>query len=138
MDLESIRSFCLRLPHVTEQLQWGEHLVFKVGDKMFLVAALEPSENVLSLKVGAEAFEQMQEIDGIVPAPYLARAKWLALRELNILRDDEMCELIRIAHELVFQSMPRSHREALTAAKPPSKRPKKSAAATKKKRARKS
>jgi predicted DNA-binding protein (MmcQ/YjbR family) len=118
MDLEAIRRFCLRLPHVTEQVQWGDHLVFKVGDKMFLVAALEPSKHALSLKVSAEAFEQLQEIDGIFPAPYLARAKWLALREFGLLRDDEMRELIRAAHALVFASLPRSRREALTAAKP--------------------
>jgi predicted DNA-binding protein (MmcQ/YjbR family) len=118
MDLEAIRRFCLRLPHVTEQVQWGDHLVFKVGDKMFLVAALEPAKHALSLKVSAEAFEQLQEIDGIFPAPYLARAKWLALREFGLLRDDEMRELIRAAHALVFASLPRSRREALTAAKP--------------------
>jgi len=118
MDLEAIRRFCLRLPHVTEQVQWGDHLVFKVGDKMFLVAALEPSKHALSLKVSAEAFEQLQEIDGIFPAPYLARAKWLALREFGLLRDDEMRELISAAHALVFASLPRSRREALTAARP--------------------
>jgi predicted DNA-binding protein (MmcQ/YjbR family) len=99
-------------------VQWGDHLVFKVGDKMFLVAALEPSKHALSLKVSAEAFEQLQEIDGIFPAPYLARAKWLALREFGLLRDDEMRELIRAAHALVFASLPRSRREALTAARP--------------------
>jgi predicted DNA-binding protein (MmcQ/YjbR family) len=117
MDLEAIRRLCLRLPHVTEKVQWGEHLVFKVGDKMFLVASLEPSKHALSLKVSPEAFEQLQEIDGIVPAPYLARAKWLALRDLGLLQDDEMRDLIRAAHQLVFDSLPRSRREALAAPK---------------------
>jgi predicted DNA-binding protein (MmcQ/YjbR family) len=125
MDLEAIRRLCLRLPHVTEKVQWGEHLVFKVGDKMFLVAALEPSKHALSLKVSAEAFEQLQEIDGIVPAPYLARARWLALRDLGLLRDDEMSGLIRAAHTLVFESLPRSRREALTAAEPAKIKPRK-------------
>jgi predicted DNA-binding protein (MmcQ/YjbR family) len=125
MELESIRKFCLRLPHVTEKVQWGDHLVFKVGDKMFLVASLEPSKHALSLKVGAEAFEQLQEVDGIVPAPYLARAKWLALREFGLLRDDEMRELIRTAHALVFGSLPRSLREALTSSKPAKIKPSK-------------
>ena len=83
MDLESIRRFCLRLPHVTEQVQSGYDLVFKVGGKMLLVAPLEPSEHALSIKVSLEAFEQLQEIEGIVPAPYLARARWLALRSLT-------------------------------------------------------
>jgi predicted DNA-binding protein (MmcQ/YjbR family) len=127
MDLESIRNFCLRLPHVTEKVQWGDHLIFKVGEKMFLVASLEPSKHALSLKVSAEDFEQLQEIDGIVPAPYLARAKWLALREFSLLNDDEMRELIRTAHKLVFESLPRSRRQALTTAKPAKDKPRKSA-----------
>jgi predicted DNA-binding protein (MmcQ/YjbR family) len=88
---------------------------------MFLIASLEPSKHALSIKVSAEAFEQLQEIDGIVPAPYLARAKWLALRELSLLRDNELCDLIRTAHTLVFQRLPRSRREALAAALPPIK-----------------
>lgn len=128
MDLETIRRFCLRLPHVTEQVQWGDNLVFKVGEKMFLLANLEPSEYALSLKVSAEDFEQLQEIDGIVPAPYLARAKWLALREFGLLRDDEMSELIRTAHALVFAGLPRARREALASAKPAKSKPRKSAA----------
>ena len=122
MDLESIRRFCLRLPHVTEQVQWGYDLVFKVGGKMFLVAALEPSEHALSIKVSLEAFEQLQEIEGIVPAPYLARARWLALRSLNLLGDEELRELIRNAHALVLQSLPRARRAALDAAIPARKK----------------
>ena len=116
MDPEWVRRYCMGLPHTTETVQWGANLVFKVGGKMFLVAALEPGKHALSIKVSGEAFEQLQEIDGIVPAPYLARAKWLALRELNLLHDDEFCELIRSAHGLVLQSLPRSRREALAAA----------------------
>jgi predicted DNA-binding protein (MmcQ/YjbR family) len=122
MDLESIRRFCLRLPHVTEQVQWGGHLVFKVGGKMFLVTALEPSEYALSIKVSLEAFEQLQEIEGIVPAPYLARARWLGLRIFSLLGDEELRELIRNAHALVLQNLPRARRAALDAAIPARKK----------------
>ena len=38
MTLEQIRGFCTSLPHVTEKIQWGDDLVFKVGGKMFCVA----------------------------------------------------------------------------------------------------
>jgi predicted DNA-binding protein (MmcQ/YjbR family) len=118
MDLEAIRRFCLRLPHVTEQVQWDDNLIFKVGGKMFLAAPLEPSEHALSVKVSLEAFEQLQEIEGIVPAPYLARARWLALRNLGLLRDEQLRELIRNAHALILQSLPRARREALNAVIP--------------------
>jgi predicted DNA-binding protein (MmcQ/YjbR family) len=129
MDLETIRRYCLRLPHVTEQVQWGDNLVFKVGGKMFLVASLVPGKHALSLKVGPEQYEQLQEIDGVEPAPYLARAKWLALRQLSLLRDQELRRLIRDAHALVFQSLPRTRREELAPTHTPGKPKHKSAPA---------
>ena len=113
MNLESIRAHCLSLPHVTESVQWGDNLVFKVGGKMFLLANLEPAEFAMSLKVGREEFFTLQEIEGIEPAPYLARAQWLALREFHTLRDAEMEELIRTAHRIVWEGLPAKRREEL-------------------------
>ena len=124
MNLESIRAHCLSLPHVTESVQWGDNLVFKVGGKMFLLANLEPAEFAMSLKVGREEFFTLQEIEGIEPAPYLARAQWLALREFHTLRDAEMEELIRTAHRIVWEGLPAKRREELAkgVAAPPEKK----------------
>ena len=113
MNLESIRAHCLSLPHVTESVQWGDNLVFKVGGKMFLLANLEPAEFAMSLKVGREEFFTLQEIEGIEPAPYLARAQWLALREFHTLRDAEMEALIRTAHRIVWEGLPAKRREEM-------------------------
>ncbi len=113
MDLEAIRAHCLSLPHVTESVQWGDNLVFKVGGKMFLVANLEPAEFAMSLKVGREEFFTLQEIEGVEPAPYLARAQWLALREFHTLRDAEMEELISTAHRIVWEGLPAKRREEM-------------------------
>jgi predicted DNA-binding protein (MmcQ/YjbR family) len=121
MDLEAIRAYSLRLPHVTESVQWGDDLVFKVGGKMFLVANLEPAEFAMSLKVGREAFYTLQETEGIEPAPYLARAQWLALREFHILRDAEMMELIAEAHRIVWESLSARRREEMEKAGAPAK-----------------
>ena len=43
MDAEWLRKLCLAFPGVTEQIQWGYDLVFKVGGKMFAVTPLEPA-----------------------------------------------------------------------------------------------
>ncbi len=146
MDLEAIRACCLRLPHVTESVQWGDNLVFKVGGKMFLLANLEPAEFAMSLKVGREAFYTLQETEGIEPAPYLARAQWLALREFHLLRDAEMKELIAEAHRIVWESLSAKRREEIekgsaparsVAIKPEKKAAKPAAAKSAKKPARK-
>ena len=84
MDSESARAFLLRLPHVEETLQWGNNLVFWVGDKaiggkMFALMNLDADSNgVLSFAAGPEGAAELLEIDGIFPAPYLARAHWVA------------------------------------------------------------
>lgn len=74
MGLEWLRALCLSLPGTSEQVQWENHLQFKVSGKMFTVASLEPVAHVLSLKVTPEEFAELVECPGIVPALYLARA----------------------------------------------------------------
>jgi len=74
MDNERIRAFCLALPHVTETLNWGHHLVYFVGDrdiggKMFAITDLDGTGNgVLSFHCGAERFDELLETEGMAPA----------------------------------------------------------------------
>src|SRR5690242_6114339 len=79
IDVEWLRKVCLSLPHTTEQIQWGSDLLFKVHGKMFAVTPLEPARVCLSFKCSDETFADLTERPGVIPAPYLARAKWVAL-----------------------------------------------------------
>ena len=47
------------------------------------------------------AFAELCERDGIIPAPYLAKAKWVGLQRFNALEDREYKELVPRAYELV-------------------------------------
>jgi len=98
---------CLSLPHVTEQVQWGDNLVFKVGGRIFAVAPLEPAALILSFKCNDEEFAELIERPGIVPAPYLARAKWVALESENTLARPDIERLLVTAHALVFAKLPK-------------------------------
>ena len=73
-----MRKHCLSFPHATENVQWVSNLVFKVGGKMFAVASLEPGEHAFSFKCTPDKYAELVERPGIVPAPYLARANWVA------------------------------------------------------------
>ncbi len=128
MNQESIRAFCMKLPHATENVQWGFDLCFKVGGKLFCVMPLEPAPVMLSFKASPENFHALQEIDGVIPAPYMARAQWLALRKLTIFHDPQMKELLRESHSLVYASLTRKLRTELETAKKPRKTAKKKAA----------
>jgi predicted DNA-binding protein (MmcQ/YjbR family) len=102
VNLEKLRKYCLTHPGVTEQIQWGHDLVFKVGGKMFAVAATEPEGHVLSFKCSDEGFAELLEREAIAPAPYMARAKWVALERFDALSDREIEERIDEAYRLVF------------------------------------
>jgi predicted DNA-binding protein (MmcQ/YjbR family) len=73
MNVESLRKFLLSLPHVEETMQWGDNLVFWLGDKaiggkMFALANLgADSRGVLSFSAGPERYHELLEIEGVFP-----------------------------------------------------------------------
>jgi predicted DNA-binding protein (MmcQ/YjbR family) len=115
MNLQRLRQLCLALPGATEQIQWGADLVFKVGGRMFCAACTDVAPVVTSFKCDDEAFAELCERDGIIPAPYLARAKWVALERWDALDDREYPSLIERAYDLVKQKLPKKTQSALSA-----------------------
>ena len=116
MTVESIRRWCLALPGVTEDIKWDDDLVFSVGGKMFCVAMLEPPHR-LSFKCEAETFAELIEREGVIPALYLARAKWVSLEALDgPMEWRELEGRLRRSYDLVKASLTRKAQAALDAA----------------------
>ena len=113
MNIEQLRKLCLSFPCVTEQIQWEDALLFKIAGKMFAIASLEPDRVWLSLKVTPENFAELTERPGIIPAPYLARAKWIALESRDALSTAELAPLLRSAYDLIVAKLPRKTCESL-------------------------
>ncbi|MEA2260481.1 MAG: hypothetical protein QOJ51_3306 [Acidobacteriaceae bacterium] len=124
MDAERLREYLLRLPQVVETMQWGANLVFWVGDKaiggkMFAVMNLDDGQKaVLSFAAGPERYAELLEIEGVFPAPYLARAHWVALKHWGVFRSSELEDLLEHGRRLIYDKLPRKTREVL--AMPPS------------------
>jgi predicted DNA-binding protein (MmcQ/YjbR family) len=114
MDIDELRRHCLGFPHATENVQWGADLVFKVDGKMFAVAPLEVAPVRLSFKCTAENFAELCERPNIIPAPYMARAKWVALESFIAIPDDELRELLAESYRLVWERLPKKRREELS------------------------
>jgi predicted DNA-binding protein (MmcQ/YjbR family) len=115
MNIDWLRRSAKTLPHTTESVQWGSDLVFKVGGKMYAVAALEPGPMCLSLKCTPEEFAELTQMPGIIPAPYLARAYWIALEHEDALPRAEIKRLLKQSYELVVARLPKTARAALFA-----------------------
>jgi len=114
MDIESVRAYCLSFPHATENVQWGNDLVFKIAGKMFAVTVLEgASKYCLSFKCTEERFAELIEQDGVDPAPYSARYHWVALGTFDALSEKELKALLRNSYELVVNKLPKKARAQL-------------------------
>jgi predicted DNA-binding protein (MmcQ/YjbR family) len=115
MDIESVRKFCLSLPHVTEGIQWENDLLLRIGNKMFVVISLEPaSDHCMSFKCTPEKFAELIEQEGIMRAPYVGRYHWVALERFDVLPAAELKGLLTTAYELVRDKLPKKVREGLT------------------------
>src|SRR5207302_10227392 len=108
MDIESTQTYCLSFPHVTEEILWGNDLVFKIAGKMFAVTVLEgASKYCCSFKCTPEQFGELTERDGIDPAPYSARYHWVALQSFDVLSERELKSLVRESYDLVYEKLPK-------------------------------
>jgi predicted DNA-binding protein (MmcQ/YjbR family) len=128
MNVDSLREFLLSLPHVVETMQWGDNLVFWVGDKaiggkMFAVANLEPDgRGVLSFAVGPERYHELLETEGVFPAPYMARNFWVAIERYSVFTAAELHDHLRRAHQLTDAKLPRRTKDVLALPAPESKK----------------
>jgi predicted DNA-binding protein (MmcQ/YjbR family) len=113
MDASWIRDLCLSFPAVTEHVIWGNDLTFKVAGKMFAHAVLEPAPVWLSFKASPDNFYELTERPGIIPAPYLARAQWVALETKDALSSAELSEFIRNSYDIIVAKLPKKTRDSL-------------------------
>ncbi len=105
MDFEAAKALCRTFPGCTEDIKWGCDAVFSVGLKMFAVARHEAPANGISFKVEDERFLELTDRPGIIPAPYLARAKWVYVEDANALDEQEAAALLRRSYELVYAKL---------------------------------
>ena len=106
MNVDALRKYCLSFPNATENLQWGDDLCFKVGGKIFTVVSLGGVPQSMSVKCSPEVFSELLEREGIKPAPYVGRYKWVLLESLDVLRDGEIKDLVRQSYEMVSAKLP--------------------------------
>lgn len=105
MNIKDFRSICLSFPHVEEDIKWGQDLCFLIGGKMFAVTGLQDGSDCASLKVPDELFEELTARPGIVPAPYLARYKWVHAN-FEAMNDAEWKERLATSYDLVKAKLP--------------------------------
>ena len=107
MNIEDIRSFCLTLPGVTEDIKWGHDLCFCIAKKMFCVTSLKEPLTI-SFKITDEEFDEVSNSEGFVPAPYVARYKWVLLENPDKVSKKKLQAYITQSYQLVKMKLPKS------------------------------
>ena len=100
MDIDTLRKICVSFKGVTEDVKWGNDLCFSVLGKMFCVAGLEHPPKI-AFKVPDEDFEELSQRPGFMPAPYMARAKWVLVTDVAKVSQKEWKRYISASYDLV-------------------------------------
>ena len=101
-DFEPQRALAAALPGASEDVKWGADLVYSIGGKMFCVFLLDAGRaRTCSFKVDDDRFLELTGVRGVIPAPYLARAKWVLVGQEHGLATTDLDALVRRSHALV-------------------------------------
>ncbi len=107
MTFKELHAFLAKMPKATLSVQWGNDYVYKVGGKMFAVLGGPPDgkSRTMSFKASDESFEILTRVEGIIPAPYLARAKWVYLDKPQRLPAKDLKAYLTRAHAIVASTL---------------------------------
>ncbi|MEH6663782.1 MAG: MmcQ/YjbR family DNA-binding protein [Brevundimonas sp.] len=111
MDRAGVKRVCLALPAATLDHPFGDdHDVYKVGGRMFAILG---GTGGLSFKASDIAFEVLTGTGRAVPAPYLARGKWVHLADPAAWPDDDLKDHLTTAHALIAAKLTKTARKDL-------------------------
>jgi predicted DNA-binding protein (MmcQ/YjbR family) len=111
--LAKAKTVCKALRGATSDVKWGADLVYSVGGKMFAVMPSDSRQPSISFKVDEDRFLELTDREGFEPAPYLARAKWVLVRDMKKVGDTELKDLITRSHWLIAARLTAKARKQL-------------------------
>ena len=110
-DTDRLLDLCRKLPGTTEDVKWGNDLVFSVGGKMYAVFEL-PDHDSIGVKVDPTVFPVLTQQPGVIPAPYLAHHAWIKVTP-GAMPAEALEDLIRESHAIVAQKLSKKMRTSL-------------------------
>ncbi|MDG1062978.1 MAG: MmcQ/YjbR family DNA-binding protein [Flavobacteriaceae bacterium] len=116
VDVEQLRAYCLAKKAVTESFPFdADTLVFKVGDKMFALFALDAYPLRINLKCAPEiALELRVQYDGLVlPGYHMNKAHWNTIEVRPPLNPKDLMQWIDDSYDLVVARLPKNQRQKL-------------------------
>lgn len=114
MEISDLQAICEALPGTTLDIKWEDHLCFNVGAKMYLVTSPDQIPHTASFKVTDEEFDELCAREGCMPAPYLARYKWVFVDDISRFGKTEWSRIITQSYNLIFSKLPARIKKEIT------------------------
>jgi len=116
VNYEALRKFCKTLPGATVDIKWGADECHCIGGKMFAVFGTQGKMPAnVAFKCEPSRFLELTDVPGIIPAPYLARAHWVLVKDAKALSDAQARELVAHSHALIMAKLTKKERDAIAA-----------------------
>ena len=110
MDLADFREYCLRKSGASEETPFGpDVLVFKVGGKMFALAALDEVPPTANLKCDPDlALDLRDRYEQVSAGYHMNKKHWNTVEIESGIPDIELRRMIDHSYKLVIEGLPKS------------------------------
>ena len=115
MNVEKFREYCVAKPGTTEDSPFGpEHIVFKVGGKMYALLAFEEVPPTANLKCDPDlALELRDRYEQVRPGYHMNKKHWNTVEIDSGIPEREVTKMIDQSYELVVRSLTKKARTAI-------------------------
>ena len=119
MNIESLQQYCLSKKAVTESLPFGpDTLVFKVGDKLFLLASLDAVPLQFNVKCDPDEAVQLRDTYScVIPGYHMNKKHWNTIIVDGSVSDKQLQQWIDASYNLVFESLPKKLKQEISSIK---------------------
>jgi len=115
MNRQQFDAYCQGFQGVSHVEQWGGASVWKVGGKIFAICSKWGAgrHDKISFKCSDLTYSILCEQPGIIPAPYLARSKWVQIQNREAMNGHDIKAYIKAAHEIITGKLTKAKRKEL-------------------------
>jgi predicted DNA-binding protein (MmcQ/YjbR family) len=119
MNREKFDAYCKTLKASTHVIQWRGASVWKVGAKIFAISIRVKDKtsstitDKTSFKCSDLSFRILIEQPGIIPAPYLARAKWVQIEGPDSMPNADLKTYLEEAHSIISAKLTKTTQREL-------------------------
>lgn len=109
ITIEEVRDIALSLPYVTEEMPFGpDHLVYKVGGKIFLILSLGEPYAAMNLKCDPErAIELRMRYEAVQPGYHMNKTHWNTIRGDKDMDKNAVIAEVHHSYRLVYDKLPK-------------------------------